>query len=136
MTKRRNQATVVVALLLGVACVWPSPERQLLLNFFQACRVYDTTVLARMATVSCNPRTDGVVLSFDIVRVTNEAAGGRGHRRRDITINARVRPIGGEATERTVVATLEEIEGRWMVTDLTPSPASRTSPAASFALPR
>ena len=48
------------------------PEQQLLLDFFQACRVYDTTVLARLTTVPCNPRTDGIVQEFDVVRVDRD----------------------------------------------------------------
>jgi hypothetical protein len=137
MTKRRSLATLSAALVFGAACAWPSPERQLLLNFFQACRVYDTTVLARMATASCNPQTDGVVQAFDIVSVENRRAPAAAARpNRHVTIRARVRPLGGPAAERTLAVTLEQIDNRWMVTSVTPLPASQTSPAASSALPR
>ena len=74
---------------LTTACVWPSPERQLLLDFFQACRVYDTTVLARLATVSCNPKTDGVVQEFEVVSVD------RAPDARNVTIRARVPVVAG-----------------------------------------
>ena len=127
---------VIVALALGAACAWPSPERQLLLNFFQACRVYDTTVLARMATASCNPHTDGVVQDFDMVSVENRLAPAPARPIREVTIRARVRPLGGPAVERTIAVTLEQIEGRWLVTALTPLRASQTLPAASSARPR
>lgn len=132
MTTRRSLAALCAGLVLG-ACAWPSPERQLLLNFFQACRVYDTTVLARMATASCNPQTDGVVQDFDIVSVEDRRASWP---TRDVTIKARVRPLGGTVAERTMAVTLEQIDGRWMVTTVTPPRASQTSPAASSALPR
>lgn len=136
MTKRRSLATLSAALALGAACAWPSPERQLLLNFFQACRIYDTTVLARMATASCNPQTDGVVQDFDMVSVEDRRAPAAARPTRDVTIRARVRPLGGPVAERTIVVTLEQIDGRWMVTAVTPPRASQTSPAASSARPR
>jgi hypothetical protein len=136
MTKRRSLAGLSAALVLGAACAWPSPERQLLLNFFQACRVYDTTVLARMATASCNPHTDGVVQDFDMVSVENRRAPAPARPARDVTIRARVRPLGGPVAERMIAVTLEQIDNRWLVTSVTPLPTSQTSPAASSALPR
>jgi hypothetical protein len=133
MAKSRS-AAAFTALLLLAACAWPSPDRQLLLDFFQACRVYDTTVLARLATASCNPAADGVVQEFDILRV---GAGGAasGGRAREITIDARLRPLGGAPVRQQLTVTLEEVEGRWMVAAVTRLPASRTSPAASSAPP-
>ncbi|MBI3046813.1 MAG: hypothetical protein HYY76_00725 [Acidobacteria bacterium] len=124
----------VVLGALSSACVWPSPERQFLIDFFQACRVYDTTVLARLATVPCNPRADGIVQSFDIVRVERATEGAEAARR--VTIRARVRSWEGALSERTMTLGLERRDGQWMVTSLTPPPASQTSPAASSAPPR
>jgi hypothetical protein len=120
---------------LGAGCAWPSPERQFLLDFFAACRAYDTTILARMATVPCNPRTDGVVQAFEIVGVDEEPAGVT-RQARDVRIAAWIRPFGGSPAEQSLTVRLEEIGGRWMVTRITPLPASRTSPAASSAPPR
>jgi hypothetical protein len=134
MARRRSVATLAV-LLIGAACAWPSPERQLLLDFFHACQVYDTTVLARLATVSCNPRVDGVVQDFEIVSV-RDAGGGIGVPVRDVTINARVRPLGGVPAAQMLSVTLSEVEGRWMVAGVTPLPASQISPAASSAPPK
>jgi hypothetical protein len=119
LKKRSSLAALSAALVLGAACAWPSPERQLLLNFFQACRVYDTTVLARMATASCNPQTDGVVQDFDLVDVERRPAGAAARPTTDVTIRARVRPLGGSVTEQTLGVTLEEIDGHWMVTAVT-----------------
>jgi hypothetical protein len=134
MKKSRRLTTLLGPLVLGAACVWPSPERQLLLDFFQACRVYDTTVLARLATVSCNPKTDGVVQDFEIVRIEERHTAGAPAR--NVAIRARVRTFEGQLSQRTMTAGLERLDGRWMVTSLTPPPASQTSPAASFAPPR
>jgi hypothetical protein len=134
MARRRSVATLT-ALLIGAACAWPSPERELLLDFFQACQVYDTTVLARLATVSCNPRVDGVVQDFEIVSV-RDAESWIGAPVRDVTINARVRPLGGLPAPQMLSVKLYEVEGRWMVAGVTPLPASQTSPAASSAPPK
>jgi len=133
MAKSRSAAALTTLLLLA-ACAWPSPDRQLLLDFFQACRVYDTTVLARLATASCNPTTDGVVQDFDILRV-EEAGATSGGRARDITIDAGVRPLGGSPVRQQLTVKLEEVEGRWMVAAITRLPVSRTLPAASSAPP-
>ena len=65
LVARRLTPALYAAALLGSACVWPSPERQLLLDFFHACRVYDVTVLERLSAVPCNPKTDGVVHRFE-----------------------------------------------------------------------
>ena len=133
MAKSRS-AAASTALLLLAACAWPSPDRQLLLDFFQACRLYDTTVLARLATTSCNPATDGIVQAFDIVGA-EEAGTATGARARNVTLDAGVRPPGGSPMRQRMIVKLEEVEGRWMVTAVTRLPASRTSPAASSALP-
>ena len=130
---RGRSIAAPTALLVAAACVWPSPERQLLLDFFHACRIYDTTVLARLATAACNPRTDGVVQDFEIVNV--EHVGGGSEVARVVTLDARVRPLGGSPAPQRLAVRLQQVDGRWMVAAITPLPASRTSPAASSALP-
>jgi hypothetical protein len=128
---RRLKPALYAALLLGAGCAWPSPERQLLLDFFQACRVYDTTVLARLGTAPCNPQADGVVQGFDMIDVDDASDGAK-----IVTIDAHVRPLGGSPTPRRMTVSLEQVEGRWMVASFTPLPASQTSPAASSAPPK
>lgn len=137
MTKRRRPAALLVLLFSGAACVWPSPERQLLIEYFYACQIYDTTVIARLSTVPCNPRIDGVVENFELVGVKDAGQLESGEPARQVTIRARVRSLDELSTEeRTLVVRLERRDGRWMVTGLMPSPASRTSPAASSGRPR
>jgi hypothetical protein len=131
----RPSAATLITLLLGGACVWPSPERQLLLDFFQACRVYDTTVLARLATASCNPRSDGVVQDFEIVRV-EDVDGRSGAPSKEVTIDARVRPLGGSVAALGMAVILQQVDGRWKVAGVMPLPTSQTSPAASSAPPK
>ena len=123
---RSLTAATLVALLAGSACVVPSAERQLLMNFFAACEIYDTVAMARVATAACNPRTDGVVESFDIVERSDT----------EVTIAARVRPLGDEPQDRMLrIGLARNREGRLVVNGITRLPASRTSPAASSALP-
>jgi hypothetical protein len=128
---RRLKPALYAALFLGAGCAWPSPERQLLLDFFQACRVYDTTVLARLGTAPCNPQADGVVQDFEMINVDDAGAGAK-----VVTIDAQVRPLGGSPAPRRLTVRLEQLDGRWMVAGVTPLPASQTSPAASSAPPK
>src|SRR5687767_15955311 len=107
MAKSRSAAALTTLLLLA-ACAWPSPERQLLLDFFQACRVYDTTVLARLTTVPCNPRTDGFVQAFDVISVDRDTDA------RKVTIRAQVRSFEGPVSEQTVAVAMARRDGRWM----------------------
>jgi hypothetical protein len=113
-----------VALLIGSlaaagACGSASPERQLLEQFFRASRQHDTTALARVATVSLNPRTDGTVEWFEILEISAD---------RRVTVQAQLRTPAGRLEQRTLELRLERRDGRWMVTGLTRLPASRTSP--------
>jgi hypothetical protein len=54
---------------------------------------------------------------------------------RVVTLDARVRPLGGVAVRQRLTARLQQVDGRWTVAAITLLPASRTSPAASSALP-
>jgi hypothetical protein len=137
MTKRlpssrlltRSLRPALCAIVIA-GCAWPSPERQLLLDVFQACRVYDLTVLARLSTVPCNPRLDGVVQGFEMTGVERLTPSSR-----QVAIQAAVRMFDGSTSDRAMTITIAERDGRWMVTDITPPPASQTSPAASSAPP-
>ena len=136
MTPRHSLAMLVLIPALSAACAWPSPERQLLIDFFQACRVYDRAVLARLATVPCNPRTDGVIQDFDIVSVGQERAANDASEGRDVTIRARVRSFDGPTVQQVMTLSLERRDGRWLVAGIIRPPASQTSPAASSGRPR
>src|SRR5215216_1878102 len=72
--------------LLAVGCGVLSPEEQLLTRFFEASRLHDTTVVARMSEVMFNPRVDGVVQDFRIENV-EEDGGGQSER---VTVQAQV----------------------------------------------
>jgi hypothetical protein len=125
---RRLKPALYVVFVAG--CAWPSPERQLLLDFFHACRLYDLTVLERLSTVPCNPKTDGVVQAFEIRTVERLSPTSR-----NVSIQAAVRMFDGSSLGRAMTITLAEQDSRWMVTGIMPPPASQTSPAVSSAPP-
>ena len=127
LTRSLRPALCVIVI---AGCAWPSPERQLLLDVFQACRLYDLTVLARLSTVPCNPKTDGVVQGFVMTGVERLTPASR-----QVSIQAAVRMFDGSTSDRAMTITVSERDGRWMVTRITPPPASQTSPAASSAPP-
>ena len=63
------------ALLLAAATLIgcsSTPEQPILNQFFTASRLRDNTTLAGFAAVAFDPRTDGIVTSFDITNVTPE----------------------------------------------------------------
>ena len=47
-------------------------EQKILDDFFRASRLRDNTTLGNFATVSFDPRTDGIVQKFDVVSVSEE----------------------------------------------------------------
>jgi hypothetical protein len=58
--------------VLAAACSSSSPDQQLLLDFFRAARLHDTTTLANIAAVSFDPRTAGSVQQFTITGIGSE----------------------------------------------------------------
>jgi hypothetical protein len=127
LTLSAVSALWVVAL---VACSPASVEEQTLLRFFVAARTLDSTVIQKYATIGFNPRTEGIVQSFTMRTMSPEQQG-----RKDATIDAVVREPDGAMVRRTLVATFQKIEGRWMITGLQRTPASQTSREASSAPP-
>jgi hypothetical protein len=96
------------------ACGVLSPEEQLLTDFFEASRLYDKSVMSRLSAAPMNPRTEGIVDSFDIERVDR---GDDGLER--VTVDARVRAFNGRVSSRQFVFTLTRQDGRWFIQDWT-----------------
>ncbi|HEX7086028.1 MAG TPA: hypothetical protein VF198_06665 [Vicinamibacterales bacterium] len=73
MERRRSTSCALVAgsLALLVGCSGP-PEGKILQDFFRASRLRDNTTLGNFATVSFDPRTDGVVQDFEILEISPE----------------------------------------------------------------
>ena len=114
----------------SLACRPASVEEQTLLRFFTAARTLDSTVTAKYATIGFNPRTEGIVQTFTV-----KAVGPERQDRKEVTIEAVVRDPSGTMAPRTMVATFQNVEGRWQITGLRQTPASQTSREESSAPP-
>lgn len=71
--KRRSRivATLTGTLALVIGCSGGAEEK-VLDDFFRASRMRDNTTLGNFATVSFDPRTDGVVQNFKVLSVGDE----------------------------------------------------------------
>ena len=97
----------MLLILALTACGVLSPEEQLLTDFFDASRAYDTTVAAKFAAVVFNPRTDGIVDSFDVEKIDRGQDASE-----QVTIAARVRMFDGRTTSQRYVVTITQRAGR------------------------
>ncbi len=109
--------------MAGVACGVLSIEEQVLTDFFQAARLRDTTMMARVSSVDFNPVTDGVVEGFTVAR--REATADPDTERVAI-VDARLRRLDAGTTERrTLRASLRRgPDRRWRLVALEAMPAS------------
>ena len=108
------RAGLLAIALAAAACGATPPERQLLTDFFRAARLHDTTALANVATVTFNPRRDGIVERFEIVSIEEEQPDTK-----QVTVAAAVRTADGEtATRRMAFRIARGADGRWMITGL------------------
>jgi hypothetical protein len=75
MERRRSTSYALVAgtLALVMACSGGA-EQKVLEDFFRAARLRDNTTLGNFATVSFDPRTEGAVMTFEVVSVSQERA--------------------------------------------------------------
>jgi hypothetical protein len=93
-----------------IACGVLTPEEQLLTDFFEASRLFDTSVMARLSAAPLNPRADGIIDSFEIERV--DRANDQHER---VAVAARVRTFDGQVNSRRLVFTLTRRDGRWFI---------------------
>jgi hypothetical protein len=108
-------AVLLPAFVLALSsCGWTPADEQVLTRFFEESRRYDRTMLAGLATVVFDPRVEGAVDRFEIVG--REPRDADGVRRQRVTVRASVRSPAGTVSERTVVMSMEERDGAWMVT--------------------
>ena len=110
----------LLALLLAgatVTCGWMPADEQVLRLFFERSRIYDTTRLAPIASVTFNPRVEGIVERFEILARDDKPLED-GRLRRQARLSATVWSAAGRRSERTLVVTLErDAAGGWKVTD-------------------
>jgi hypothetical protein len=133
-----RSAVVAASCSVLLACAGVPPERQALTAFFSASRVRDTTVLARLAAVTFEPRRDGVVQRFEIRDFGDERQSEDGRTvSKEVTVEAVVRGRDGAIVQRALAIRMRRPadEQRWFITAFRPLPDSRTSPAASSGLP-
>jgi hypothetical protein len=133
---RLTLVALLLAALTGAGCSRYPQERQALIDFFDAARLRDTTVLSNMGTATFEPRTDGIVHQFDIDRVEAvppRMENGKAIEAKHGIVTAQVRTPAGEIVSETLDVMFERpAGGRWMITRLR---ASRISREASSAPP-
>ena len=117
-------------------CGCAAPERPLLEQFFGASRLRDTTALQAVSTIVFEPRQQGIVRTFDIIRVTPERLEGQTPTK-DVTVDAPVILPDGQTVRKTLVVTLQRAMGGsdsvhpWVVTGIAASarrPFGRPAP--------
>jgi hypothetical protein len=101
-------------LIVTAGCGWVPADEQVLTTFFEQSRLYDTTRMAELSSVTFDPRVEGVVDGFRITtRVDRPLEGNRVER--EATLATHVRTADHEF-DRTLQVTLERSpDGRWMV---------------------
>jgi len=133
----RTVSVLAVALVtLTVLSCAHDAERASLNQFFAASRLRDLTALKKIATVVFEPATDGMITTFEIVRVTAVPGSNGKSESEAISISAPVRLPDGRTLTKTVVVTMERrpVEGDrnpargWMITGFSVGPASPSVP--------
>jgi hypothetical protein len=133
---RKASALALALVTLTVLSCSHDAERALLSQFFAASRLRDLTALQKIATVVFEPATDGIVTSFEIVRVTAVPGSTGKSESEAISISAPVRLPDGRMVTKTVVVTMERrpveddrssVSG-WIITGFSAGPAAPSAP--------
>jgi hypothetical protein len=114
---------LVIACALLAGCS-RRPEQPVLERFFDASRNADRASLASLATVSFDPRADGVVSRFEIVSVTPEEKVGD-KITKNVTLTAPVMLPDGRVVDKKLAIAMERRGDRWMVTGLVAIPIQK-----------
>ena len=110
------------------ACANHGAEQQLLDQFFSASRLRDRTALQPIATVIFEPREQGTVAAFTIVKVDDlEHANGEVVSKQ-VTVSAPVRLPDGQTATKKIILVLRRRD-RWMVTGFTVGSPLTTAPS-------
>ena len=121
-------ALALLAVLLSVSAVAGCSnvgEQGILNRFFAASRLRDTTALQEFSTVAFEPRSQGIITSFDITASSPERRNGD-LVTKEVTISAPVELPSGQTARGTFVITMQrailkgdnEIAGRWIITGI------------------
>ena len=121
---------LAVALTAGAACA--RAEEPILGAFFNASRLRDRTALQRLATVSFDPATQGIITSFSITGVVPRQAGGPEAKEGLIADVADIYEIREEqlvvTLEHDVSGAVSGVAGRWIVTAIRDAAGTPSSP--------
>jgi hypothetical protein len=124
----RLLVSLVAAALVGCST---ATEESILSQFFAASRLRDTTALKNVATVVFEPKTQGIITSFEITDVVPYRSGGE-LVSKDVSISAPVKLPSGQTEERALVITMRRDAGHWIVTAITDA----SPPAGTPSTPR
>jgi hypothetical protein len=84
-------------------------------RFFQASRLRDRTALKHLSTVIFEPRDQGIITTFDIIRVTSEERRGESLNK-NVTVVAPVELSNGQTRMEQLIITMQKRGDEWMVT--------------------
>ena len=103
-------------------------EQSILSQFFAASRLRDTTALKNIATVVFEPRTQGIVTTFEITSI--EAYRNNGELvSENVSISAPVKLPSGQTAQKHLVITIQRGTGQWIVTAIADAPPRLASPS-------
>jgi hypothetical protein len=109
---------ILVGSLLALACSSHGAEQVLLEQFFSASRLRDRTALEQIATVMFEPRQQGTVASFTIVKVEDLESSNGMPASKQVTVSAPVRLPDGQTATKKIILVLQRRD-RWIVTGFT-----------------
>ena len=128
-------ASVLALLALTWAGCAGGAERALIGQFFAASRLRDLTALHSLATIVFEPKTDGIVADFDLLRIDSLPEPGARTASKRVLISAAVRGPDGKVAVKTFVVTMRQGVagsdprwGGWMITAIQADPASPSTP--------
>jgi hypothetical protein len=118
---RKASALAVALVTLTVLSCSHDAERALLNQFFAASRLRDLTALQKIATVVFEPATDGIITSFEVLKLTAAPGPDGKAESEQVSISAPVRLPDGRTVTKTLLVTLERrpADGNqtgWMIT--------------------
>ena len=125
---RIARSLLVSLTALAVIGCSTATEQSILSQFFAASRLRDTTALRNMATVVFEPRTQGIITSFEITNVVSHRKDGE-LVSKDVSISAPVKLPSGQMAQKDLVITMRRGAGQWVVTAITDAPPPPSSPS-------
>lgn len=130
-----KSAAVLAVVVSTLATCSGAAERTLIAQFFAASRLRDLTALHSLATIVFEPRTDGIVTDFELLRIDSVPPSGSQPASKSVRIAAPVRTPDGKTVVTTFVVTMQQGRpgseprwGGWMITAIQADPASPSSP--------